>query len=88
MWLHTKAGFHASTLASSRSARNEHFSFNKALFKYFNMLTIPTGSYVIMNAMTHTYLNVLNFQAVPGDVVNSVGNHLGNDIVRLFHVLH
>jgi hypothetical protein len=41
-----------------------------------------------MNAMTHTYLNVLNFQAVPGDVVNSVGNHLGNDIVRLFHVLH
>ncbi|KAG2746840.1 hypothetical protein P692DRAFT_20738681 [Suillus brevipes Sb2] len=44
------------------------------------MLTIPTGSYVIMNAMTHTYLNVLDFQAVPGDVVNSVGNHLGNDI--------
>jgi hypothetical protein len=51
-------------------------------------MSIPTGSYVIMNAKTHTYLNVFNFQAVPGDVVNSVGNYLGNDIVRLFHVLH
>ncbi|KAG2360271.1 hypothetical protein BDR07DRAFT_1412967 [Suillus spraguei] len=43
-------------------------------------ITIPTGSYIIMNATTHTYLNVLNFQAVPGDIVNSVGNRLGNDI--------
>ncbi|KAG2072527.1 hypothetical protein BDR04DRAFT_1141697 [Suillus decipiens] len=33
-----------------------------------------------MNATTHTYLNVFNFQAVPGDIVNSVGNRLGNDI--------
>ncbi|KAG1777219.1 hypothetical protein EV702DRAFT_1045599 [Suillus placidus] len=38
---------------------------------------IPTGSYVIMNAQTQTYLNVLGFQT---DIVNSVGNHLGNDI--------
>ncbi|KAG2148817.1 hypothetical protein DEU56DRAFT_978088 [Suillus clintonianus] len=45
-----------------------------------NFIAIPAGSYVIMNAKTHTYLNVLNFQAVPGDIVNSVGNHLGNDI--------
>ncbi|KAG2748234.1 hypothetical protein P692DRAFT_20954061 [Suillus brevipes Sb2] len=43
-------------------------------------ITIPTGSYIIMNATTHTYLNVLDFQAVPGDIVNSVGNRLGNDI--------
>ncbi|KAG2148819.1 hypothetical protein DEU56DRAFT_909134 [Suillus clintonianus] len=43
-------------------------------------ITIPTGSYVIMNATTHTYLNVLNFEGVPGDIVNSVGNRLGNDI--------
>jgi hypothetical protein len=45
------------------------------------MSTIPTGTYVIMNATTHTYLNVLAFQPVPGDIVNSVGNHLGNDMV-------
>ncbi|KAG1777220.1 hypothetical protein EV702DRAFT_1197545 [Suillus placidus] len=38
---------------------------------------IPTGSYVIMNAQTQTYLNVLGYQT---DIVNSVGNHLGNDI--------
>ncbi|KAG2072524.1 hypothetical protein BDR04DRAFT_1153253 [Suillus decipiens] len=44
------------------------------------MSTIPTGTYVIMNATTHTYLNVLSFQPVPGDIVNSVGNHLGNDM--------
>ncbi|KAG2744096.1 hypothetical protein P692DRAFT_20838419, partial [Suillus brevipes Sb2] len=44
------------------------------------MSTIPTGSYVIMNATTHTYLNVLGYQAVPGDVVNSIGNYFGNDI--------
>jgi hypothetical protein len=24
---------------------------------------------------------VLGFQPVPGDIVNSVGNHLGNDMV-------
>ncbi|KIK43191.1 hypothetical protein CY34DRAFT_804117 [Suillus luteus UH-Slu-Lm8-n1] len=52
------------------------------------MSTIPTGTYVIMNAKTQTYLNVLDFQVVPGDVVNSFGNYLGNDAVRLFHVLH
>ncbi|KAG0704091.1 hypothetical protein DFH29DRAFT_997979 [Suillus ampliporus] len=51
-------------------------------------ITIPTGSYVIMNATTHTYLNVCGYQAVPGDVVNSVGNNQGNDIVRLLHALH
>jgi len=33
-----------------------------------------------MNAMTHTYLNVLTFNPVPGAIVCSVGNHLGNDI--------
>ncbi|KAG1863157.1 hypothetical protein F4604DRAFT_1929330 [Suillus subluteus] len=44
------------------------------------MSTIPTGTYVIMNATTHTYLNVLAFQPVPGDIVNSVGNYLGNDM--------
>ncbi|KAG1744972.1 uncharacterized protein EDB91DRAFT_1080501 [Suillus paluster] len=44
------------------------------------MSTVPTGTYVIMNAATHTYLNVLNFQPVPGDIVNSVGNYLGNDM--------
>lgn len=44
------------------------------------MSTIPTGTYIIMNATTHTYLNVLGFQPVPGDIVNSVGNHLGNDM--------
>ncbi|KAG0704089.1 hypothetical protein DFH29DRAFT_1068258 [Suillus ampliporus] len=44
------------------------------------MSTVPTGTYVIMNAVTHTYLNVLCFQPVPGDIVNSVGNHLGNDM--------
>ncbi|KAG2346131.1 hypothetical protein BDR05DRAFT_1057769 [Suillus weaverae] len=44
------------------------------------MSTIPTGTYVIMNATTHTYLNVLGFHPVPGDIVNSVGNHLGNDM--------
>ncbi|OAX43176.1 hypothetical protein K503DRAFT_766047 [Rhizopogon vinicolor AM-OR11-026] len=41
---------------------------------------ILTGSYVVMNAMTHTYLNVLNFNPVPGAIVCSVGNYLGNDI--------
>lgn len=62
--------------------------YNKSLFKYFTMSTIPTGTYVIMNAKTQTYLNVLDFQVVPGDVVNSFGNYLGNDVVSLFHVLH
>jgi hypothetical protein len=51
-------------------------------------ITIPTGSYIIMNATTHTYLNVLDFQAVPGDIVNSVGNRLGNDIVRVLDAFH
>jgi hypothetical protein len=46
---------------------------------------IPTGSYVIMNATTGTYLNVLNFNPVPGAIVCSVGNHQGNDIVRWPH---
>ncbi|OJA13548.1 hypothetical protein AZE42_07325 [Rhizopogon vesiculosus] len=46
---------------------------------------IPTGSYVVMNAMTHTYLNLLTFNPVPGAIVCSVGNRLGNDIVRLPH---
>ncbi|KIK39123.1 hypothetical protein CY34DRAFT_808658 [Suillus luteus UH-Slu-Lm8-n1] len=41
-----------------------------------------------MNATTHTYLNVLDFQAVPGDIVNSVGNRLGNDIVRVLDAFH
>ena len=43
---------------------------------------IPTGSYVIMNATAHTYLNVLTFNPVPGAIVCSVRNHLGNDIVH------
>ncbi|KAG2155349.1 uncharacterized protein EDB93DRAFT_102367 [Suillus bovinus] len=43
-------------------------------------ITIPTGSYIIMNATTRTYLNVFFFQPVPADIVNSVGNRLGNDI--------
>jgi hypothetical protein len=41
-----------------------------------------------MNATTHTYLNVFDFQAVPGDIVNSVGNRLGNDIVRVLDASH
>ncbi|KAG1744971.1 uncharacterized protein EDB91DRAFT_1080500 [Suillus paluster] len=43
-------------------------------------ITIPTGSYVIMNAKTCTYLNVFYSHPVPADIVNSVGNNLGNDI--------
>jgi hypothetical protein len=46
---------------------------------------IPTGSYVVMNATTRTYLNLLTFDPVPGAIVCSVGNHQGNDIVRLPH---
>jgi len=48
-------------------------------------IPIPTGSYVVMNALTRTYLNVLCFNPVPADIVCSVGNKLGNDIVRLVH---
>jgi len=36
-----------------------------------------------MNATTRTYLNLLNFDPIPGAIVCSVGNHQGNDIVRL-----
>jgi hypothetical protein len=38
-----------------------------------------------MNAATRTYLNLLTFNPVPGAIVCSVGNHQGNDIVRLLH---
>jgi len=51
-------------------------------------VTIPTGSYVIMNAMTHTYLDMFNFQVVPRDIVKSVGNNLGNDIVPVLDTFH
>jgi hypothetical protein len=44
---------------------------------------IPTGSYAIMNATTHTYLNVLPFNPALGAIVRSVRNHLGSDIVHL-----
>ncbi|KIK92743.1 hypothetical protein PAXRUDRAFT_146621 [Paxillus rubicundulus Ve08.2h10] len=41
---------------------------------------VPPGTYIAMDAATHTYLNVLNFQGPGGRVVCSVGNQLGNDI--------
>jgi hypothetical protein len=42
---------------------------------------VTPGTYIAMDAATHTYLNVLNFQGPGGSVVCSVGNQLGNDIV-------
>jgi hypothetical protein len=42
---------------------------------------VPSGTYIAMDAATHTYLNVLNFEGPGGSVVCSVGNQLGNDIV-------
>ena len=45
-----------------------------------NLLT-PNGTYIIMNAGTHTYLNVLNFGPPGSHIVCSVGNWRGNDIV-------
>ena len=44
-------------------------------------LLTPNGTYIIMNAATHTYLNVLNFGGPGTAIVCSVGNDLGNDIV-------
>ncbi|KAF9219761.1 hypothetical protein BS17DRAFT_810995 [Gyrodon lividus] len=41
---------------------------------------VPSGTYIAMDAATHTYLNVLNFEGPGGSVVCSVGNQLGNDI--------
>ncbi|KAF8842376.1 hypothetical protein BDN67DRAFT_386394 [Paxillus ammoniavirescens] len=41
---------------------------------------VPPGTYIAMDAATHTYLNVLNFEGPGGSVVCSVGNQLGNDI--------
>ncbi|KAG1782239.1 hypothetical protein EV702DRAFT_515891, partial [Suillus placidus] len=75
---HTRAQALIHALRSSLTSTTKHFC---------NMsITIPTGSYIIMNATTHTYLNVFNFQVVPGDIVNSVGNRLGNDIVRILRL--
>ncbi|KIJ61535.1 hypothetical protein HYDPIDRAFT_115682 [Hydnomerulius pinastri MD-312] len=41
---------------------------------------VPPGTYVVMDAATHTYLNVLNSVSPNGAIVCSVGNHAGNDI--------
>lgn len=43
-------------------------------------LLTPNGTYIIMNAATHTYLNVLNYGGPGTAIVCSVGNDLGNDI--------
>ena len=44
-------------------------------------LLTPNGTYIIMNAATHTYLNVLSYGGPGTAIVCSVGNDLGNDIV-------
>ncbi|KIM60567.1 hypothetical protein SCLCIDRAFT_935573 [Scleroderma citrinum Foug A] len=43
-------------------------------------LLTPNGTYIIMNAATHTYLNVLSYGGPGTAIVCSVGNDLGNDI--------
>ena len=44
-------------------------------------LLTPNGTYIIMNAATHTYFNVFDYGGPGTPIVCSVGNDRGDDIV-------